>query len=675
LASIGFLFFLFSPTTLAQSPGTAIQIANQEIEEALVQGQVKPAVDRILELLSLEDGKSSVSLGDEREGFRLRWPITRYWQDRLLRNAISQPQLLTEFRRRVDPLAQRKLRESGEGSTATSTRELADRYLASSWGTELLLKHAEVASQEGKFSTAELALSRVAAKWQAVGQATEIPFSLPWSLVLAEMDSVPDQVKQLPTRVPLLTAGDDPTLSDAEIAARLTASIHAQRVKEKTKRFASHPKGFARTPVWSVALPDSRPFSPHPQVWDDKLLVPTSNALRAYRLEDGTPWPIESRSVPLFASNLSDKDQFLPTDFPSQGMPHQSLSIFGGTAIFRYGNPVTGWLPTTRRDWRPRSYVAAIDLNAEGRLLKGFPWHPGISGWEGMEVEGSPTLVGDHWYVGLLRRNATGMDSFVGCLDLMAQARWLAGPLNRRGSINEPPSTSKQFSQATPSESSTTLRVSHARVAWSEGVLYYQASLGSLVALDAEKGTLLWMLEYPQDELGTKRSGRQRSNMETRDMMTVLVSGPLVYAAPADCDRVFAARRDTGQLVWATPAGEALDAGDFLGSTAEYLILSGHRLYWIDRVDGQILATVPEDPWQPSTVGQRPGRGVLMGDLVCIPVKNQLRIFDTKLDEHGEPRLRQQIPLGQEPLQVRSLMATDDGLVVATESKIAYYRP
>jgi len=97
--------------------------------------------------------------------------------------------------------------------------------------------------------------------------------------------------------------------------------------------------------------------------------------------------------------------------------------------------------------------------------------------------------------------------------------------------------------------------------------------------------------------------------------------------APADSPRIFALDAATGQILWQT-GPEVQDVLHLLGTTAEDLIASGDRLYWIGlkgEKRGRVKHVWPDGP---DKLGY--GRGVLAGEDVLWPTREKIYVFDQK---------------------------------------------
>ena len=143
---------------------------------------------------------------------------------------------------------------------------------------------------------------------------------------------------------------------------------------------------------------------------------------------------------------------------------------------------------------------------------------------------------------------------------------------------------------------------------------------------------------------------------------------PCVYdhgtllVAPADSPRIFAFDAGTGQILWQTET-QAADIVHLLGTTNNWLIAGGRRLYWIglrDANQGRV-----KHVWPDSSEGPGEGCGLLAGDSVLWPTRDDLYIFD---QETARPKKR--IDLAVRGVRGGNLLVAGGRLMVATSSEL-----
>ncbi len=685
---------------------TAERLMIQDIEHSIEIERHADAIDRLIEL-SLKESPRLVSYGKGPQGFVYHFPLSVYLQQQLLNWDRKTPGVLREYRRRVDPITDLEWKRTQSQHDAFLARRNADRYFASSQGSEFALAAADIALANGWLDEAAQLARRAnsVASYAVESVPNELAMTVPWEWIMqpTETRSLESQEKVFaslkayspPQRAPLQpnefhradevlarllliqrakgasteslekafkqlvelsVAGSNPTSKDP------FSSIPVVSVKGDNEHRSAWSDTYAGSPDrvakrqrvgklthevnWSISLPVSptsstliedvvaglRSSALSPITWQQYVLIPLGDHLRAFEMAKGTPWPVASRSFPLWRSQFSTTQMMIPSQLPIDGQPHVTLSREGDVVALRDGSPVTGWLPVARRDQKPLTRVVAIDLKREGRLLEGFPWTPKIEGLpEGLEVEGCPLLVNSRIYVPLLHRDAANMQSYIACLNLSGQLLW----------------ASPRLAAARFHEANGRLHVSHSLISYSQGTVYFHASLGTVAALDAESGGFRWLTQYPRFELPRTHLPLRRGAQ--RDISSVLVHEDLIYAAPADSDRVFALSRSTGQLIWALAPGEANDGGHLIGVTPQHLIVSGDRLYWIDRIAGGIVAAFPTATSQQPFGSLPTPRGIapaLMTEgQVIFPTEDELWVFNQSLNVAGEVVLEDRVNL------------------------------
>jgi outer membrane protein assembly factor BamB len=172
----------------------------------------------------------------------------------------------------------------------------------------------------------------------------------------------------------------------------------------------------------------------------------------------------------------------------------------------------------------------------------------------------------------------------------------------------------------------------HNLLTLSSDAIYYNTNLGAVAALRPDDGRVLWLSLYPRASRGdlAKPAAHWR-----RDLNPCVLDRGTLLVAPADSPRIFAFDAATGQLVWQTGT-EVEDAVGLLGTSGDWLVAGGSRLYWISLKDedrGRVKHVWPDGPQRPGY-----GRGILAGHDVLWPTRDKLYIFD----QQTARRLRRQ---------------------------------
>lgn len=163
----------------------------------------------------------------------------------------------------------------------------------------------------------------------------------------------------------------------------------------------------------------------------------------------------------------------------------------------------------------------------------------------------------------------------------------------------------------------------------SEGVVYSATGLGSVAALNAFTGEILWITEYPKLRAGNLQTGN--SGLETfqprmlkclaRGPSSPVVSGGIVALAPKDSAGVLAFDQASGELRWCR---ELLDARFIAGVCNGNLLAADDTITALDLKSGRIV-------WTYSDAGKKllaqPGYS---GSVLYLPMEDGLRRIDAR---------------------------------------------
>ncbi len=174
-----------------------------------------------------------------------------------------------------------------------------------------------------------------------------------------------------------------------------------------------------------------------------------------------------------------------------------------------------------------------------------------------------------------------------------------------------------------------------------------------MVALEAESGETLWVATYPRQETAHLGPGSER------DLNPAVIHEGRVFVAPTDANAIFAFEADSGRLLWKSePISEDVKLSHLLGVAKGRLIATGDRVLLFDVKDGRLLQTWPDSGKSMEGFG----RGLLAGDLIYWPTKNEIQIL------HQRTGLPVDRPIElQKTFQTKSgnLVAGDGYLIVA----------
>ena len=297
------------------------------------------------------------------------------------------------------------------------------------------------------------------------------------------------------------------------------------------------------------------------------------------------------------------------------GVPRFTMTVDNNRLFARMGSVLT-----SRIDHGPYSrnpgYLIGLDLDAEGKLLPGFPILPDDDTWF---FEGSPVTDGDQLYVLMRKDDAANARSHIACFDTRTgRIRW------RRMLV----------SADTPGHGLMD-QISSALLTLNEGTLYCNTNLGVVAAISTGDGSIEWITTYPRTNRG---DFRQLAANFYRDLNPCLYKHGLLYVAPTDSASLFALDANTGQLIWENPLPE--DVVHLLGVGNGRLVASGDRLWWLNAYTGRVIPNGCFPPYGGRTAGHAApspaglGRGLLTDNQVWWPTSDGIYVFDQRSAQH-----------------------------------------
>jgi outer membrane protein assembly factor BamB len=340
-------------------------------------------------------------------------------------------------------------------------------------------------------------------------------------------------------------------------------------------------------------------LSYHPVPYQDLVLVAGPRGISAFRAATGEPaW---SREQALIYQD-SEEETGRRAGRSALGVARYTLTVSGSRLYARLGSPVTVDAADGAAGHRP-GYLVCLDLAAEGKLL----WKIAPPG-EGWNFEGTPLARGDAIYVGLRRRDVKPQ-AHVACYDAQTgQQRW----------------TRFICAASTPAARQQAEECTHQLLTLVHDTLYYNTSLGAVVALSVHDGRIRWLTEYPRG----LTSGLSRSAAHLyRDLTPCMYHRGRIVVAPADSEAIVALDAADGRVLWATQYPS--DAVHLLGVGGDQVIASGDRLWWIHLDSGKITAQWPDGP---SPQGY--GRGLIVDDSVYWPTREEIHVFEAASGAH-----------------------------------------
>ncbi len=560
-----------------------------------------------------------------------------------LQLAVLPPEALKLYRARVDPVAHRWYDDAIARRNPRLLEDIVQEAFASSYGDDALLALGDIALESGDYASARWYWERILPHAPPTGVRNTWPGYPDTSLDLAAvrarivlasiLEGATERAREELVEFARLHPNAVGRLGNREgkfvdslralLAEAVTSPQPPTAMDWLTLAGNFERNGIARPLVdvgavaWRVPLRSAvlrqplnvasteetvrQPPSYYPVLAGDIVLANDGQQITAVRLDTGKPaWG----QATIYRGETDGET--LPT-IPSDtlGVPRFTMSVFEGKLLARMGWPITNEPQDTTASVR-RGYLVCLDLAAEGRLL----WK--IEPEEGWAFEGSPVADAQGVYVAM-RRHDIRPQAFVACFDSdTGRLRWrqliCSAQTPAHGSLHE---------------------CTHNLLTLCGKRLYYNTNLGAVAALRTENGRPLWVALYPRDRHG------DLANLAPhwlRDLNPCLMSGNMVFVAPADSPRIFAFDAFTGQMLWQT---ESIvdDAAYLLGVAGDWLIAGGRKLYWIslkDETRGRVQHVWPTGENRPGY-----GRGVLSGNSVLWPTRDKLMIFD---QQAAEPR-------------------------------------
>ena len=133
-------------------------------------------------------------------------------------------------------------------------------------------------------------------------------------------------------------------------------------------------------------------------------------------MASGQPWPNGQADPALFDSRLASST-ILPLGYPLQGAPRAESVAYDGCLYARMGPAVTAWASRSRAaDDSSLSFLIGLDLDSQGRLLRGFPLRLAPPEFVAAEFEGCPAVTNQLLITTVVERD-------------QASIRWAAGRL------------------------------------------------------------------------------------------------------------------------------------------------------------------------------------------------------------------------------------------------------
>jgi outer membrane protein assembly factor BamB len=630
---------------------------------------------------------------------------------------------LAAYRRRVDALAQPLYNDGLANRDERQLRRVVDEFFCSSWGDDALLALGELALERGDYAQARsyweqissltrspdgmpvwLALRNIDLKsqWPEVERrwnAREKPAD--WlaypdtnidladvraRLVLASIRAGDFQRAELELEVlrrlhpnasgqlggqnesyvsalerllassrewpPVATQPDWPTFAGspsrdriAPPLARDLAAAWKQPVRLKPPTYdhgvklqiQGDPRAVVVTQPESTQRESQRPLSTYPVVANGVVIFADEVGVHAVELATGK-LAITSNGLLYHNSSTGEKTIQIPpmaTAGVAQGVPRLTMTVADGVVFARVGELATSH--PQARDSAAQDRIIGLDLRREGLLTFSSAREDG--NWS---FDGAPVSDGARIYVALRRSDVTP-HAYVACFDATTgERKW-------RTSIGAADTPAGGLGD----------EITHNLLTLVQNRIYFNTNLGLVASLDADTGAIRWITRYDRFNGKLDALGTNRPLHLDRDPSPALYHNGMLVVAPSDTPAILALDADTGKIVW--QRDRTPEMLHLLGVADSRLIVSGHSLASLDFATGQVNWIWPES----TSAGIRGmGRGVVAGNEIFWPTRNEIYVIDVKTGAQTRP------PISLSPLEGGANLAVAGGrLIIAGYDK------
>ena len=666
----------------------------QRFDALLANGQLPEAIEVLRQVLDEDDGKVVPLSAPRQQRFRRYVTLREYCQFKLVALAENSPVALQLYRQQVDPTAARLFKRAIADNDEALLRRVADRFFASSYGDDAVLRLGEMALERGHWTAArgywqrlspnsrfpthrQPALRAVAGyplwlltrhlesdnEWQPALALLQTADDLPEWLVYPDSDLDAAGVHARLTLVSILQGNHARAAVELELLARLWPTARG--------RIAGRDGNYAE--LLADLLADSRSW-PDPTAAAEWTTF-GGNASRVQRARRGVDISLE----PLWQIDLqryAAEGEFFGQDGRRVAESAAGLLSFHPLVINQMVVLQTG---VAERDF------VAYRLDTGERLFGATPdGESGAALPRAERIVGVPrfttTAIGNTLYAragspitGDRRRDESSKlrPSKLVAIDLSLEGK-LVLDLELAGSAWGPdwsfdgvPVSDGPFLYTVVRKRGTARAEAHVacfaardgRLVWrrmlaggevagdrpyeitntlltlQDDTLYCNTNLGVVAALHTVDGGVRWLTEYPRADWRDESPDRDTRH-HFRDLNPCLPHDDLLIVAPQDCNRIFALDALTGRKIWETAAEQAVDAVHLLGVGQEQLLVSGDYLYWFDVHTGQLAGQFPAP--RKSTAGHALpsprgyGRGILAGKHVYWPSRESIFVFEQR---------------------------------------------
>jgi outer membrane protein assembly factor BamB/tetratricopeptide (TPR) repeat protein len=609
--------------------------------------------------------------------------LRQFCQRRL---AALPPEARAIYRRRVDAQAEGWFRQGSAQRDRSALRRVVEQAFCSSWGDDALDLLGDLAFEDGRFDEAlsmyrqlvpdraddhtgliypdaTVDLARVAAKKVLCRAALGEPAPGP-----ADLEAY---ARRFPNGKGSLAGRDGPYVKSLAEALKADHLAPPAQSDGRWPTFAGSP---TRTKVvpgsidvgslqWRVPLPVYDPskrvhginFRPgmgmssmkiaedrilcyHPIVLGDQVVVNTESKILAYNLNDRPEGsgPGSGAVNPVWEAPPDNPETTVAAASPISAIPRYTLTAHGDRIYARLGPtsfPIMG-MGRMGSGSPSQSKIIAVDRSTEGKVLWSklageitLPKQP-ADATNRTGFEGTPVADSQNVFVAMTdRREQTS--TYVVCLDAeTGNPRWV----RYLGAASADGDNMMGFAMGMGmGMASAAHDFGHRLLSLDGPTLYYQTNLGALAALDAETGGIRWVATYPRQDRAEGGPGNDR------DLNPAIVHDGMVIIAPDDSNRIYAFDAGSGRLLWKSDAlPNEVKLAHLLGVAKGRLVATGDLVLLFDVKDGKLLTRWPDS----GNAYEGYGRGLLAGDRIYWPTRNEIHILDQATGLRAEPSIK-----------------------------------
>lgn len=338
-----------------------------------------------------------------------------------------------------------------------------------------------------------------------------------------------------------------------------------------------------------------------PVVWRNVVFVNDADRILAWNVDTGQPaWPADEGSDAAIYPAIPADTPPEPTR-PIVGQPWFTLTIHEDRLYARMGSPITGRAVSELSDLA--SDLVCLDLKQEGLLLWKLSAAELDGEQRGWRFEGTPIVSGDRLYVAL-RRNHPQTQLNIACLDAATgRLVW------NRNVCNASTSFGAERNVA-----------SHLLLTLGGNSLFLSTDVGAIAALDCDDGAPQWILTYESKLIAWEKAA---AGGPSDGLTPCVYHRGTLFAAPADSDKLMAIDAATGLVKWSQPVTGSIQ--HLLGVGGGHLIATGDDLWGFEVYSGKRWHIGGPDP-----EGRGYGRGILAGDVVYWPTREEILTVDQR---------------------------------------------